>query len=448
MRIVIVGDGKVGFALAEQLSLEDNDITIVDSNADALRRAVEKLDVLCIHGNGASETTMREAGVHEADLFIAATSSDELNMISCLRANKMGAVHIVARIRNPEYAASEQFIHDDLGIDLTINPELYAASEISRLLRYPYAHSMETFAQNRVEMIEFIVGEDAPLIGKSLRQLTPAIPARVLFCAVRRGDDVTIPDGNFIIEKGDHVHVAGEPAQVLLFARYMGYVKRRVRSAMIVGGSRIAYYLANQVNELGIRTTIIEQDAARCNELAELLPGSVIVLGDGTDQDVLEQERIDEMDAFVALTDRDEENIFTALQARDRNIPRAIAKITRINYMRVASELTLISPKDLTASRIVRYVRALRNSEGSFVEKLYRIVGGHVEVMEFVAQNTARLLGIQLKNMRLQRGVLIAAIVRGDRITIPFGDDMVRQGDTVIIVSKGRTITDLNDILG
>ncbi len=447
MRIVIVGDGKVGFALAEQLSLEDNDVVIVDSNAQALRRAVEKLDVMCIRGNGANEDVMREAGVDKSDLFIAVTSSDEMNMVCCLRAHKMGAGRIVARIRNPEYARSEKFISEDLGIHMTINPERYAASEISRLLRYPHAHSIETFAQNRVEMIEFIVAENAPVANISLKELSPKIPARVLFCAVERAGEVTIPGGDFVLKVGDHIHVAGEPAQMMAFARYMGHVKRRVRSVMIVGGSRIAYYLAAQIHEMGMRSLIIEIDEERCGELAALLPDAVIVAGDGTDQDLLEQERIDEMDAFVALTDRDEENLLAALQAKERGLPRVVAKITRMRNLRIANDISLISPKDLTANRIVRYVRALRNSEGSDIEKLYRILGGQAEAMEFTAQHPLGLLGVPLKHVKLKKGVLIAAIVHKGHITIPFGEDVVREGDTVIIVTKGSMLMDLNDIM-
>jgi trk system potassium uptake protein TrkA len=447
MQIIIAGDGKVGYALAEQLSLEENDVTIIDSSAQALQRALEKLDVLCIQGSGASENILREAGVEHADLFIAVTSRDEMNMICCLRAHKMGAKRIVARIRNPEYATSEDFIRRDLGIDLTINPELFAASEISRLLRYSHAHSMETFAQNHLEMVEFIIQKDSPIGGQTLRALTPKIPARVLFCAVERDDEVTIPGGDFVLEEGDHVHIAGEPTQMHAFARYMGFVKKKVRSVMIVGGSRIAYYLSSQLLSLGMHVVIIENDRERCEELAGLLPEAVIVYGDGTDQDVLEQERIEEMDAFVALTNRDEENILCALQAKERGVGRCVAKITRLRFPRIADDLSLVSPKDLTANRIVRYVRALNNSEGSFVEKLYRIVGGQAEVMEFTAQNSARLLGVPLKSMQLKKGVLIAAIVHRGHITIPFGEDVIREGDTVIIVTKGRVLTDLNDIL-
>ncbi len=447
MKIVIAGDGKVGYALAEQLSAEGHDITIVDSNAKALRRAVEKLDVLCVQGNGANEDILREAEVDKSDLFIAVTSSDEMNMICCLRAHKMGAQRIVARIRNPEYARSESFIRGDLGIHLTINPEFFAASEISRLLRYPYARNVETFALGRVEMVELDVKPASPIDGKSLKELTPKIPARVLFCAVTRGDGVTIPGGDFVLRAGDRVHVAGEPAQVVAFTRYMGFINKKVRSLMIVGGSRIAYYLADQIHPLGIRTTIVENDSARCEELAPLLPDAVIVNGDGTDADILEQERLEEMDAFVALTDRDEQNILLALHAKELGVPRAVAKITRVNYERISGSVTLISPKDLTANRIVRYVRALQNGEGSFVEKLYRVAEGRAEVVEFTAQNSARLLDIPLKHMKLKKGVLIAAIVRRGHITIPFGEDVVREGDTVIIVTKGYALSDLNQIL-
>ncbi len=447
MRIIIVGDGKVGHALAEQLSNEGHDVVVVDSNAEALRKAIEKLDVLCIQGSGASADTLREAGVKEADIFIAVTSSDEMNMICCLMAHKMGAKKIIARIRNPEYANTESMLRDDLGIDLTINPELFAAGEISRLLRFPHAHSIETFARGRVEMIEFLVGADAPNIGKPLRLLRPTMPCHVLFAVVVRGDEVLIPDGDFAAQEGDHLHIVGEPTQTLLFAKYMGHVPHKVRTVMIVGGSRIAFYLARQLHKLGMRARILELEEKRARQLSALLPEAVVILGDGTDQDILDQENLRDMDAFVALTDRDEENILAALHAKDAGVGKAVAKVTRTHYARLAEGVSVISPKDLTADRIVRYVRAMVNSEGSFVERLYRIVGGQAEAVEFCAHSGSRILGVPLKDMRLKSGVLVAAIVHKNQIVIPFGNDVVREGDTVIIVTKGLQLTDLNDIL-
>lgn len=448
MQILIIGDGKVGHALAEQLSIENHDITIVDNNAAALRRAVEKLDVLCVRGSGTSIATLKEAGIEKTDLVIAVTSSDEMNMICALMAHKLGVRQIIARIRNPEYAQSEDFLKQELGISLSINPELSAANEISRLLRFPHAHSIENFARGRVEMIELVLQEDDPVLGKRLADLTPELSMRVLFCLVVRGDESFIPNGDTVLRESDHLYVSGEPQHTLQFARYLGHTRQKLRRIMVVGGSRIAYYLARQTEKMGMHTRIIELDPERCAELSQLLPNALILQGDGTDHELLDQERLEDMDAFVALTNRDEENLIACIHARDVGVDKVVAKLNRAYYARLAEDISTINPKELTANRIVRYVRAMENSQGSFVERLYRIAEGQAEVMEFIATRSSRLLGVPLKNLRLKNGILVAAIMHKGAITIPFGNDMIQEGDNVIIVTRGEEIfIDLNDIL-
>lgn len=451
MRILIIGDGKVGYALAEQLTNEqhqNHEVTIVDNSAAALHRAVEKLDVLCVEGSGSSISTLKEAGVERADLFIAVTSSDEINMISSMMAHRLGAGRIVARIRNPEYATNDDFLRNALGIDMSINPELNAANDIARLLRYPHAHSVESFVRGRMEVVELELDEHSPILGVTLAELRPTLPARILFGAVQREDEAFIPNGDTVLMEGDRIFVIGEPQQQMLFSRHLKHDRRRIRDVMIVGGSRIGFYLAKQLPSSRMRCVLIESDLKRCDQLSRLLPDAVVIHGDGTDQELLDQERLEEMHAFIALTDRDEENIIAGMYARDIGLRRVIAKVTRSNYERLAKGLSLISPKDLAASRIVRYVRAMVNSEGSFVEKLYRILRGEVDVMEFTAGKSAHLLGTPLKNLRLKKGLLVAAIVHKGQIVIPFGDDMIREGDSVVIVTgSGQAFIDLNDIL-
>ncbi|MDR2940279.1 MAG: Trk system potassium transporter TrkA [Clostridiales bacterium] len=448
MKILIIGDGKVGYAIAEQLSVEEHDVTIVDNNAHALSKAVAKLDVLCINGSGSSIATLKEADIEKQDLVILVTSSDEINMVCALLAHKLSNAHIIARIRNPEYAESESFIKDVLGIDICINPELSAANEISRLLRFPQAHSMESFFLGKVEIIEFLLTADAPILNAPLSQVAPKIPAHILISSVQRNDEIFIADGATELLAGDHIFVVGVPQEQLAFSRYLKQSKQKVRNVMIVGGSRIAYYLASQIQRMGMHVRIIEIDGQRCEKLYELLPNVLIINADGTEHDVLQHEGIEDMDAFVALTDRDEENIIAGMYALDVKVPKVIVKITRMYYTRLAQGMSTISPKNLTADRIVRFVRSIVNSEGNFVERLYHIAHGEAEAMEFTVGPGSRVVQVPLKNLRLKKGVLVAAIMHKSRVIIPRGGDMIREGDHVIIVTNGEyNFLDVNDIL-
>lgn len=453
MKIVIVGNGKVGFTLAEHLSKEDHDVTIVDTNFDALKKASETLDVMCVKGNGASAPVLEEAGADSADVLIAATNMDEINMVSCLTAKHMGTKFVIARIRNTDYTmahASLKSLKKELGIDMTINPEYATAVEISRLLRFPSAANIETFQRGRVELVGFRLQEEDFLAGKTLISLSHKLKdLPILFCAVEREDQVYIPHGNFEMHVGDLVYVIGEPLGINKFFKTLGRYMPKIRNTFVVGGGRITYYLASLLEKMGQHITIVEQQADRCRHLAEVLPKALIIHGDGTDQELLESENMPDSDAFIALTDRDEYNMILSLYAMQQKIPKVISKTNRQNYAGIARSIGLdsfISPKHITANHILQVVRGMQNSKGSVMTSLYKIAGERAEAMEFVVNETTRNLGIPLKDLKLKKGILIAVIIHQGKITIPEGSSKIEAGDTVIIVSHDSGILDINDI--
>ena len=452
MKIIIVGDGKVGYALAEHLSQEEHDVTVIDTNDDALRRAAESLDVLCIKGNGASIAALREAEVGSADVVIAATSLDEINMVCCLAAKRLGAKYTIARVRNVEYAQELALLKEALGIDLTINPEHTTAVEISRLLRFPQAANLETFCRGRVELISFRVREGDFVAGQPLSALSGKLQELpMLFCAAEREEEggVVIPDGSFVPQPGDRLYLIGQPTGLTDFFRLLGRHTPKSRNVFLVGGGRISYYLAAILDKLGVRVKIVERDEERCRVLSDLLPRVTVLCGDGTDQQLLEEEDVSASDAFVSLTDRDEDNLIVALYAMQQGISKVVAKSNRQNYAGVAHDVGLdsvISPKLLTAGQILRVVRGMQNSEGSVMNALYKIADGHAEAMEFVANETTRHQGVALKDLRLKKGILIAVLVHQGQIIIPDGSSVISGGDTVIIVSRAHKILDINDI--
>ncbi|MDR1158928.1 MAG: Trk system potassium transporter TrkA [Oscillospiraceae bacterium] len=451
MKIIIIGDGKVGYNLAENLSREsDNDVTIIDKNAEALRKTIENLDVRCIKGSGVSTKILLEAGVREADLLIAATSSDEMNMVCCLTAKKLGAEHTIARIRDPEYANELSQLKTDLGLDLVINPERAVASEIVKLLEFPSASSVEMFAKSRVEMIEIKVPADMPIVGMPLKDISKKVSSSVLIGAVARGGDVIIPDGETVIQAGDLIYIIGRPSRIFRFCTQIGLHTQRVKNVMIVGGGRIAYYLTQYLDESEIRVKIIESRADRCVELSELLPRTLIIHGDGSDDKVLHSENLSHMDAFVSVTGMDEENLMTALLAKWCGVPKVVAKINRTGYTQVIHDMgidNLVQPKLITANYILRYVRSLQNEMGNPVNTLYQILGEQAEAIEFIISRPSKLLDTPLRKLPLVRGVLVAVIVRGSDIIIPHGNDCLRLGDHVVLITRGRPLSDLDDIL-
>ena len=450
MKIIIVGNGKVGFTLAEHLSKEDHDVTIVDTSFEALKKSSETLDVMCVKGNGASVSVLEEAGADTADVVIAATSMDETNMVCGLTAKRMGAKYVIARIRNVEYTVGQASLKKDLGIDMVINPEQATAIEISRLLRFPSAANIETFYRGRVELVGFRLQEEDFLAGRTLASLSHKLrDLPILFCAVERGETVFIPDGNFQMSAGDYVYVIGEPLGVNQFFKTLGRYIPKIREVFITGGGRITYYLASMLEKLGQHTKIVECKEDRCRHLAEVLPRSLIICGDGTDQELLESENMQSSDAFIALTDRDEYNLIVSLYAMQQGVPKVVAKSNRQNYIGIARSIGLdsvISPKLITANHILQVVRGMQNSKGSVMNSLYKIAGDRAEAMEFTVNGTTRHLGVPLRELKLKKSILIAVIIHNSRIIIPEGSSKIEAGDTVIIVSRNSGILDINDI--
>lgn len=451
MKIIIVGDGKVGFTLAEHLSQEEHNVTVIDTNDDALRHASESLDVMCVKGNGASISVLKESGAESADVLIAATSLDEINMVCCLTAKQLGAKFTIARVRNVEYAMELSHMKRELGIDLAINPENATAVEISRLLRFPSAANIETFCRGRVELMGFRVREGDFLADQPLSAQTNKIrELPMLLCAAEREDgEVIIPDGTFIPRVGDRLYLVGQPAGLTAFFRLLGRHIPKLHSAFILGGGRISHYLSNILLKMGMQVKIVERNPERCRHLSDVLPQALIIQGDGTDQELLEEENASASDAFIALTDRDEDNIIISLYAMQQGIPKVVAKSNRQNYAGIAHAAGLdsvISPKLITAGQILQVVRGMQNSKGSVMNALYKIADGHAEAMEFVANETTRYQGVPLKELKLKKGILIAVLVHNGRIIIPDGSAVISAGDTVIIVSRSHGILDINDI--
>ena len=450
MNIVVVGDGKVGYTLTASLSKEGHDVTVIDNRPDTLRNTTNELDVICIEGNGVSYAVQSEAGVQKADLLIAATSADEINMLACMVAKKLGAKHTIARVRDPQYQQQMFFLKEELGLSVVVNPEQSAASEISRLMRFVPAIKAEPFAKGRIDLVEFKVKENSPLDGVQLSDFYRQFKVKILVCAARRGEEVFIPKGNFIIRSGDKLTILAAPAEISSFFRTVGTFQRKVRDVMVVGGGRIAYYLARQLIETGIHGKIIEKDEKRCNQLFDLLPKATILHGDGTAHELLSEEGLDKTDALIALTGIDEENIILSMYANSLNVDKVV---TKVNNARLAEMLapmgieSVISPKEIAANRIISYVRAMTNATGSNVEMLYRLADNKVEALEFRVRESSRCIGVPLKDMPIKDDVLVGAIIRGGACIIPGGDDVIKAHDSVIVVTTMNGLHELDNIL-
>ena len=450
MKIIIIGSGKVGFTLAKQLSGENHDLVLIDQRAEAMQVADNTLDILCLEGSGASIQILLEAGVRSADLVISVTGSDELNIVCCLIAKKLGARHTVARIRSPEYYREANLLKREIGLNMIINPEHAAAQEISRLLRVPSAFSVETFARGLVELIGFPILESDGLAGLSLFEYNKRRSNGVLMCAVIRGSEVYVPNGRFVPQVGDKAYVIGSQREIARFFHTLGRDGNRIRAITVLGGSKIATYLTWAVEKVGMKVRIVEQDPVKCLSLSEKLPDSMILQGDGTDSAVIDAEGLLDTDAFIALTNRDEENLLMAMTAQRHGVKKVIAKMSRPNYIEMMRESgvdSIISPKDITANQISAYVRAMARSEGSAVENLYKPLGGAIEAVEFTATATTRFLDTPLKDLRLKPGMLVAAIAREGKIIIPDGSTSIRAGDKVIVMAKSIFLQDLDEIL-
>lgn len=450
MQIIIVGCGNVGATLTEQLSQEGHNITVIDVDGSKVETVANRYDVMGIAGNGASFIVQNEAGIEEADLMIAVTASDELNLLCCLIAKKAGDCHTIARVRNPIYNKEIAFIKEELGLSMVINPERAAANEIARLLKFPSAIKIDTFAKGKVELLKCKVREGSVLAGKTLSDISTKMRCDVLICAVERGDEVFIPSGNFELREKDIISVVASTKKANDFFKKIGMTTNRVKNCLIVGGGETTYYLAQQLMPMGIQIKIIEQRKERCNELSELLPEAMIIHGDGTERNLLLEEGLVQSQAFITWTNMDEENIMLTLFAKSVSEAKNVTKVHRIDYDEIIQSLDLGSvlyPKNITAEYILQYVRAMQNSIGSNIETLYQLIENKVEALEFRVQNETLMVGVPLKELELKENLLIACINRKGTIITPGGQDTIENGDTVIVVTTNRGFHDLKDIL-
>lgn len=449
MKIVIIGSGKVGITLADQLAREGHQITVLDRKEENMEQLSAK-DLLLVEGDGLHIDAQKEAGVPEADLVIATMATDEQNLTACMIAKKLGAENTVARIRNPEYIASVHLLKDEINLRMMLNPERACASEIARLLRTPSSIKIDTFSKGRVEIHKTQLSKDCPLTGKSLIDLGK-LQQGVLVCAVERGEDqVHIPAGSFCLQADDRISFVAEPATAIKFFHKIGVPTNPVKEVMLIGGGMISYYLAEQMLALGVRVKIIEKNAEVCEYLSQHLPKASIIEGDGTSEQLLLQEGISYMDAVAALTGEDEENILISLFTKSVSKAKRITKISRFGFSQVISSMDLGSvfyPRYIASDITVRFVRALKNSMGSNVETLYKLIGGKVEALEFRATPSSEVCGKPLMTLKLQPNLLIGAINRNGRILTPGGKDTIEPGDMVVVVTTATGLNDLDDIL-
>ena len=450
MNIIILGSGKVGRTLAEQLSNEGHNIVMVDIIAKKVQDISEDADIMGVLGNASSINTLLDAGIETADILIAVTGSDELNLLCCLIAKKVSKCHTIARVRNPVYGKEIGFIKERLGISMIINPEQAAAIEISRLLRFPSAIKIDTFAKGRVELLKFKVKPEFHLDQMTVMEVAERYKNSILICAVERGDEVYIPSGNFVLKDNDIISIIASPVNSALFFKRIGIHTHQVKSTMIVGGSTLSYYLAKLLLAMKIRVLIVEANKDRCQQLSELLPDATIINGDGTDKNLLLEEGLSRVESFVTLTNLDEENILLALFAKKNSNAKLVSKVNRIAFDDIIEGLdigSVIYPKYLTADYILQYVRAMQNSIGSNVETLYQILDNKAEALEFSVHEDCPFLNTPLADLDIRNNLLITCINRNGKITIPRGQDSIQLGDTVIVVTTVKGLHDIKDIL-
>ena len=451
MKIIIVGCGKVGSTLAEHLDQEGHDITIIDRHGEKLKYLSERIDVLGVEGNGASISVQRDAGVKNADILIATTNSDELNLLCCLIAKKAGNCQTIARIRDPEYYNEMRYIRDELNLSMVINPEQAAAAEIARIIKFPSAMKVDNFARGRAELIKIGIPEGSMLDGMRLSEMEAKLKCKVLICTVERGEQLLIPHGDFQLEAGDIVSFIAPHSVALSFFKASGAnTSNSVKSIILVGGGMMSYYVAKRLEETKISVKIIEQDFERCQKLSEMLPQVMIINGDGTDPRLLDEEGLGVVDAFGNFTGIDEENILLALYEKEHSKAKLITKINRITFEEVIAGLdigSIINPNSITSDNIVSFVRALNNSKGSNVETLYKIAKGRAEALEFRVREEAKVVGRPLAELNLKPNIIIACITKGNKVITPDGQSVIEKGDSVVIVSAERGLNDLEDIL-
>ena len=450
MKIVIIGIGKVGLTLAQNLDKEGHDLVLIDQQREILEKAEQSLDVMSFCGNGANVDLQQSANVGECDLMIAVTSKDELNLMCCMIAKKLGCKHTIARVRNPEYTQAYFFMRDELGLSMVVNPERRAAREIFGLLKLPSFLKRESFVKGRAEIVEFSVHERDKLDGLKLVDLYNASKVKVLVCAVERDNEVIIPRGDFTLRAGDMIYVTAETKNLMSLVKFADLETTKIRSVILIGGSRIAFYLSSMLEEAGIDVKIIDSDAKRCEELGNLLENATIIHADGTSFDLLKSEGITETDAVVSLMNIDEQNLVVSMFANEMNVPKVITKINRVEYSSILRETKtecVITPASLTANGIVRYVRAMENGANSSAVTLHRMVDDRIEALEFIVTEETGNRDVPLKHIKLKKDILIAVINHGAKVIIPGGNDSFTLGDSVVVVAQAnRNIDKLDDI--
>ncbi len=451
MNIIVLGCGKAGQKIAELLNEENgHNITLIDRRYDVVNDIINHFDIMGVVGDGADVDVLKEAGIETADLLIAVTGSDELNLLASLMAKKLGNCRSIARVRRPEYHKVVNLMKDDLGLAMAINPERAAASEIARILRFPTAIQIDTFAKGRVEILKFKVPEQSPLDGMKVMDIVAKLNCDVLVCGVERASEVFIPGGNFELKSGDLISIVSSIQEGTQFFKKIGIKTNRVKDTLIIGGGGTAYYLAYLLIETGINVKIVEQNPNRCDELLKLLPKATVICGDGTDNRLLVEEGLESAESVVSLTNIDEENVLLSLYAKTKTNGKVVTKINRIAYDRVINSLdlgTTIYPKNITAEYIVRFVRAKKNSLGSQIETMHFILDNKAEALEFRIKDGSPISGISIDSLKLKDNLLIACINRGGKIIIPRGKDVIMPGDTVIVVTLKSGFKDVSDIL-
>ncbi len=450
MKIIIAGGGKIGHSVASILADEGHDITVIDHNPELITQLSNSLDVICVEGSATSPDSLREAGAADADLLLAATQHDEVNMVCGISARHLGARHVIARIRDPEYLSQKAFLREALGLDLIVNPDFECAREIARILRFPSAVRVDTFSKGSVEIVEYKVAADSVLEGVQMRDLGAKLGVRVLVSLVERGKEAFIPNGSFKLQTGDRLSITGTVKELRRFFAAVGQLKKPIRQVMIVGGSRTAVYLSRMLQESGMSVTVVEKDRERCDRLCDLLPDAHIVYGDATRSDVLQEDGLSTSDAFVALTGEDGDNIVTSLYARQCGVGKIVAKVNRDHFADIleGSGLdSIVSARELIAEQLARYVRAMSNSAGSSMETLYRLADGRVEAIEFRVGENAACVGRPLRELKLKPNTLIAAVIRGSKSILPDGGTVIQPGDHAIVVSAAGKLQTLDDIV-
>ncbi len=449
MQVIIIGCGKVGDTLAYHLTLEGCNVTVIDTNKKLIEKFTQTHDIIGIHGNGTSRDILLEADVQNADMLIAVTQSDEINTLCCVVGKALGAKYTVARIRKPEYNSQTIFMKKNLAIDLVLNPDHEAAGFITRNLKYPFALQIESFVRGKVNLIEIEIHDGNPLIGYRLADIQEGLQIDILVCCVTRGDEVMIPKGDFVLEENDRIYVTAASTELANFFKTTFHSSLKIHDVMIVGGGAISYYVAKFIEDMNMNVRIIEINSDRAMELSKMIPNSIVINGDGTDPELLDEENIDAMDAFISLTGIDEENIIVSLYANSKKVDKVITKINRRGFIKMVGEVgigSIVTPKGLIVNRILRYVRAVMNSQGSSVQTLYKLVDNRVEALEFKVCDDASFINIPIKDMPLKPDIMLAYIIRQHKIIFPRGNDFLLPDDNVIIVTTIKYLSDLKDI--